>query len=107
MKKTLFSLLFAATVLSAPVYAATGPATTTPATAKAAVETYKVQPQLITLGWTGKKVGGQHFGTIALKEGTVQVKGSQLVGGTFVADMTSIKNTDLTDADYNAKLGCV
>lgn len=34
----------------------------------------------------------------------MQVKGSQLVGGTFVVDMTSLKNTDLTDADYNAKL---
>jgi polyisoprenoid-binding protein YceI len=63
-----------------------------------------VQPQLSKLGWEGKKVGGQHNGTIALKEGTVQVKGGQLVGGTFVVDMTSIKNTDLTDADYNAKL---
>ncbi|MDO7848624.1 YceI family protein [Hymenobacter sp. M29] len=63
-----------------------------------------MQPQLSSLGWLGKKVGGQHTGTINLKEGTVQVKGSQIVGGTFVADMASLKNTDLTDADYNAKL---
>ncbi|QIL74852.1 YceI family protein [Hymenobacter sp. HDW8] len=34
----------------------------------------------------------------------MQVKGTQLVGGTFVVDITSLKNTDLTDADYNAKL---
>lgn len=104
MKTILFPLLFATTVLSAPVHAANGPAASAPATAAAAPETYKVQPQLSTLGWTGKKVGGQHSGTISLKEGTVQVKGSQLVGGTFVVDMTSLKNTDLTDADYNAKL---
>jgi polyisoprenoid-binding protein YceI len=39
-----------------------------------------------------------------LKDGTVQVKGNQLVGGTLVVDMASLKNTDLTDADYNAKL---
>jgi polyisoprenoid-binding protein YceI len=103
MKKLLFPLLFAA-VLSAPVQAANGPAIHQPATATAAVETYKVQPQLSTLGWTGKKVGGQHSGTIELKEGTVQVKGNQLVGGTLVVDMASLKNTDLTDADYNAKL---
>jgi polyisoprenoid-binding protein YceI len=104
MKKFLFPLLLAATVLSAPAQAAKGPIARKPTAATAAVETYKVQPQLSTLGWTGKKVGGQHSGTIALKDGTMQVKGSQIVGGTFVADMTSLKNTDLTDADYNAKL---
>ena len=104
MKKVLLPLLFVATVLSAPVQAATGPGPGKPATTKAATETYQVQPQLSTLGWVGKKVGGQHNGTIALKEGTVQVKGNELVGGTFVADMTSMKNTDLTDADYNGKL---
>jgi outer membrane lipoprotein-sorting protein len=58
MKKLLLPLLFAATVLSAPVQAASGPATHQPTAAAAAVETYKVQPQLSTLGWTGKKVGG-------------------------------------------------
>lgn len=104
MKKTLFSLLFAATVLSAPAHAATGPATRTPATATAAATPYKVQPQLSSLGWLGKKVGGQHNGTIDLKEGTVLVKGSQITGGTLVVDMNSMKDTDLTDAGYNAKL---
>ncbi|MCB2411033.1 YceI family protein [Hymenobacter lucidus] len=104
MKKVLLPLLFAATVLSAPVYAATSPAAAKPATANAAVETYRVQPQLSSMGWTGKKIGGQHTGTIALKEGTVLVKGGQLVGGTFLVDMNSLKDTDLTDADYNAKL---
>jgi polyisoprenoid-binding protein YceI len=104
MKNLLFPFLLAATVLSAPAQAAKGPAARKPASATAAVEPYKVQPQLSSLGWTGKKIGGQHSGTISFKEGTVLVKGSQIVGGTFVADMTSLKNTDLTDADYNAKL---
>ena len=104
MKKLLLPLLFAATVLSAPAHAATGPARSNRATATAAVETYKVQPQLSSLGWLGKKVGGQHNGTIDLKEGTVLVKGSQITGGTLVADMNSMKDTDLTDAGYNAKL---
>lgn len=104
MKKLLLPLLFAATVLSTPAQAAKGPAAHNPITAAAAVETYQVQPQLSALGWTGKKIGGQHVGTINLKEGTMLVKGSQVVGGTFVADMASLKNTDLTDADYNAKL---
>ncbi|MDO7845061.1 YceI family protein [Hymenobacter sp. M29] len=102
MKKLLSPLLFAATILSGPVQAANGPATSKPT--NPAVETYKVQPQLSSLGWTGKKIDGQHSGTVGFKDGSVQVRGSQLVGGTFVVDMTSIKNTDLTDADYNAKL---
>jgi len=104
MKKHILPLLFAAALLSAPAYAINGPASSRPATAQAAAEAYKVQPQLSSLGWLGKKVGGQHNGTIELKEGTVLVKGGQVVGGTFVADMNSMKNTDLTNADYNAKL---
>jgi polyisoprenoid-binding protein YceI len=63
-----------------------------------------VQPQLSTIGWLGKKVTGQHNGTIQFKSGQVLVKGTQITGGTFVVDMNSIKDTDLTDADYNAKL---
>lgn len=104
MKKLILPLLFAATVLSAPAHAAKGPARSNRATATAAANPYKVQPQLSSLGWLGKKVGGQHNGTIDLKEGTVLVKGSQITGGTFVADMNSMKDTDLTDAGYNAKL---
>jgi polyisoprenoid-binding protein YceI len=106
MKKLLFSLLLAATVVSAPATYATakGDAPAKRTAAKAAVETYKVQPQLSTLGWVGKKVGGQHNGTIALKSGSVLVRGNQLSGGSFVVDMAGIKNEDLTDAEYNAKL---
>jgi polyisoprenoid-binding protein YceI len=104
MKKLLFPVLLAATVLSAPLQAANGPATGKPATTKAAVQTYTVQPQLSTLGWVGKKVGGQHNGTIAVKDGSVQVKGTQLTGGTFTFDMNSIKVEDLKDAEWNGKL---
>ncbi|ALW85697.1 lipid-binding protein [Hymenobacter sedentarius] len=104
MKKLLMPLLLAATVLSATAHPTTSPEPTTRVAATAAVASYQVQPQLSTIGWTGKKIGGQHSGTINLKGGQVLVKGTQITGGTFVVDMTSIKNTDLTDADYNAKL---
>ncbi|RTQ50715.1 YceI family protein [Hymenobacter gummosus] len=105
MKKLLFPLLLAATVLSVPATAApAADALAKRTAAKGAVETYKVQPQLSTLGWVGKKVGGQHNGSIALQSGSVLVRGNQISGGTFVVDMTSIKNEDLKDADYNAKL---
>ncbi|KAB2864196.1 MAG: STAS domain-containing protein [Exiguobacterium chiriqhucha] len=54
--------------------------------------------------WLGKKVTGQHNGTIDLKSGTLDVEGNTIHSGKFVIDMTSIKNVDLTDAETNGKL---
>ncbi len=54
--------------------------------------------------WLGKKVTGQHNGTINLKSGSLNVESNTIVSGKFVIDMTSIRNTDLTDAESNAKL---
>lgn len=53
--------------------------------------------------WTGKKVVGQHSGTVALKEGILVFDGKQLKGGEFAMDMTSIVTTDDL-GDYKAKL---
>lgn len=54
--------------------------------------------------WVGKKVTGQHNGTIALKSGEVDLAGDSLKGGKFEVDMTSIVCEDLKDAETNAKL---
>lgn len=64
----------------------------------------KVDVAKSELIWTGKKVTGEHTGKISLKEGTVIMDGAKLSGGKFVADLTSITNTDLTDKEYNGKL---
>ncbi|QIL77391.1 YceI family protein [Hymenobacter sp. HDW8] len=105
MKKIALSALFVAALFTAPAMAQQ-PAVkkTTPGTAKAAGTAYAVQPQLSTLGWVGKKVTGEHSGNVQFKEGNVLVRGNQLVGGTFVVDMNSLKVTDLKDADSNGKL---
>jgi polyisoprenoid-binding protein YceI len=71
---------------------------------KKAAATLKVDTQQSTLTWNGKKVTGEHNGTVKLSGGTLQVKDGKLVGGEFTADMTTLANTDLTDAGYNAKL---
>ena len=72
---------------------------------KKAKETpYSVNVQQSKLVWNAKKVTGEHTGKIALKEGTVTMDGAKLTGGKFVADLTSITNTDLTDKEYNGKL---
>jgi polyisoprenoid-binding protein YceI len=61
--------------------------------------TYTVDAAKSTVTWIGKKVTGSHNGTIALKSGSITVNGKAVTGGTFVMDMTSIK-----DADGSAKL---
>ena len=60
---------------------------------------YKIDNQKSKITWVGKKVTGSHNGTIALQSGSLAVNGKNVTGGTFVIDMTSIK-----DADGSAKL---
>ena len=57
-----------------------------------------------TITWVGKKFGGQHNGTISLKEGAFIMEGDQLTGGNFVIDMTTIAVTDLKAGDGKEKL---
>lgn len=54
--------------------------------------------------WLGKKVTGEHFGTVNIKSGSFTVKGGQLTAGSFEVDMNSISCEDLKDAEYNGKL---
>lgn len=67
------------------------------------VATLKVDTQKSILNWNGKKVTGEHSGTVKLSDGTLTVDGGKLTGGSFTFDMNSIVCTDLTDAGYNAK----
>lgn len=54
--------------------------------------------------WLGKKVTGEHSGELLLKSGTVQLAKGRVVSGSFVVDMTTIKNTDIESPEYQAKL---
>ena len=66
-------------------------------------QTSQASPEKSTIKWLGKKVTGQHTGTVKLKDGQLtQDKGK--VTGTFNIDMTTIVDEDLTDATYNGKL---
>jgi polyisoprenoid-binding protein YceI len=69
----------------------------------ATAQTKKVDASKSTVAWIGKKVTGQHNGTINLKEGALVFKKKKLKGGTFTVDMTSINTTDLT-GEYKGKL---
>lgn len=57
-----------------------------------------------TVKWLGKKVTGEHTGTIEIKEGFLDVEKGKINGGKVVMDMTSIVDTDIADAGMNAKL---
>ncbi len=54
--------------------------------------------------WTGKKIGGTHFGAIELKKGELVLDGNQIANGTFVLDMTTISNEDIKSEESNQKL---
>ena len=64
----------------------------------------KVDAAKSSVKWLGKKVTGQHTGTISVKEGSLDVANGKVTGGKVVIDMQSIVDTDLTDAAFNAKL---
>ncbi len=67
--------------------------------------TYMVDTAATTVTWKGEKLtGDNHVGTVKVQSGTVIMKGDQVVGGEIIVDLTTMKNTDLEDPKYNAKL---
>ncbi|MAC94383.1 MAG: lipid-binding protein [Flavobacteriales bacterium] len=67
-------------------------------------ETYKVNKESSNVEWVGKKVTGEHFGVVKIKEGTVEMEGEQILSGTLVMDMNTIKVQDIEDPETNGKL---
>lgn len=64
----------------------------------------KVDVKASKINWVGKKVTGQHEGTIDLKNGVLIFKSNKLVGGNFTVDMTTISTTDLKAGQGKEKL---
>jgi polyisoprenoid-binding protein YceI len=67
-------------------------------------EAKKVDVTKSVVNWTGKKVTGQHNGTIAVKEGNLESSNGKVTGGKIVMDMPSIAVVDVTDPGMNGKL---
>jgi polyisoprenoid-binding protein YceI len=60
---------------------------------------YDVVTKKSSLKWTGRKVGGQHEGTVDLKSGYFELENNVITSGTFIMDMTSIVPTDIKGSD--------
>jgi len=56
-----------------------------------------------TVEWTGKKVSGQHHGTVDITSGALVVEGDQLIGGQFVIDLNTINDLDM-EGEFKEKL---
>ena len=66
-------------------------------------QTKKIDVTKSTIEWVGKKIAGQHNGTVNFKEGALIFKGKKITGGVFTVNMTSLTATDLT-GEYKDKL---
>lgn len=67
-------------------------------------QTKKVNVSKSKIAWTGKKVTGQHEGTVNLQDGNLVFKANKLAGGSFTVDMGSIAVTDLKADEGKEKL---
>lgn len=72
-------------------------------TISATAQTKNINTTTSIVEWVGKKVTGQHNGTVNFKDGALVFKGNKLKGGTFTVDMTSLTCTDLS-GEYQGKL---
>ncbi len=67
-------------------------------------QTYKADPDKTVIIWHGKKIAGEHTGTIQLKSGNLEVEDSKPVSGTVIIDMRSLKDTDIENDGMREKL---
>ena len=65
---------------------------------------YKLDKSNSKVKWNGKKVTGEHYGTIELKSGTLEVEDNKIKSGSFQMDMTTIVNEDISNESMNKKL---
>lgn len=57
-----------------------------------------------SVNWTGKKLTGEHTGTLSFVKGEMVLNKKKLTGGVFEIDMNSITCTDIQDKKSNVRL---
>lgn len=68
------------------------------------VEKINIDLKQSKLEWTGKKLGGEHYGEIQLSSGHLSFTKNKLSGGSFEMDMASITCADIADTKSNKRL---
>jgi len=63
---------------------------------KGNAQTSKIDVSKSNIHWIGKKITGEHEGSIKFKDGYLVFKDKKVSGGSFTVDMTSLSNTDQT-----------
>lgn len=72
---------------------------------KAVTATYKIDSAASSIKWVGKKVTGQHDGTLAVKDGSFTFTGDVMTAGEVNVDMNTLAVTDIPASDEsNGKL---
>lgn len=108
MKKTLLSVAVLAILITSCQQApdATKAETTEKqeAASVAGATAYSIDTTTSLVSWIGTKPVGKHNGDFKLSSGSLSVENGNVKGGSFVIDINSMKNHDLTDAEYNGKL---
>jgi len=56
------------------------------------------------ISWVGKKITGQHNGTLQLKSGEVLKRDGKIESGEFILNMGTIKNLDIESESYRTRL---
>ena len=73
-------------------------------TVAAKAQNKKINIEKSQIKWVGKKVTGQHEGTINFQDAALEFKEAKLTGGSFTVNMTSVTVTDLKAGQGKEKL---
>lgn len=65
---------------------------------------YQIDTNGSRLEWVGKKITGEHHGTIRILEGMAEFRGNKLKGGKIIIDLASIVNLDIKSSKWRNKL---
>lgn len=71
--------------------------------ASASGEKYSLDADKSIIKWKGSKVTGDHTGTVKIKSGEFTANGGKITSGSFIIDMPTIVNEDLS-GEWKAKL---
>jgi polyisoprenoid-binding protein YceI len=94
MKKQVFSILITGILLFSTSWIS----------AQGSLKRIKVDTDESKVTWMGKKPTGEHKGYVKLSEGELIFDETEVKGGSFVIDMSTITDTDIQDEDSRKKL---